>query len=528
MSNMLRGLPMQSSTTNQYTAAPNALSQGIGTIGAGASIYNAFNPKPYAKGGGIMSYDVGGEVESDLESMSNDALAKEAKESPSPTIRQKAQRILRERQMERSAAPEATQPQMPEMPEMRGGGIIAFAKGDTVYGGPSSEAGEGDAAGYDAAGKNMEERLATEPTGGIMGAAPAAAAPTISKSNLALQRAPAIPDFLKAQYADAEKREQMTGAEHMAETEKLYAAAGVGNQSEGQQKQRAEMMAEKANLAADNERTKNLRMAEFFAKWGSTPGPTLVAGLNALKESVPNIVADEKEQKKIRREIDKSIADLDNATRLEKRGDIDKGQTLRLQAAENMRTLRGKIVEYQSKRESDASTAASAKYGDDTRAASSKYVADLNLRGEQLRANSSSLDRKAARETADDRKRFDAYTAAATQEQRLIAKITDQTNGKQYQKDLEDIKIAKMPATDAQGNFDPSKVPPPLRPGYEAALARIKAQQDVWDKQKDAVAKDTDLAYRRVQTLPERTTTSATNNTKGARPLLTDPSLQKQ
>jgi hypothetical protein len=41
MSNMLRGLPMQASTTNQYQAAPNALTQGIGAAGAGASLYNA-------------------------------------------------------------------------------------------------------------------------------------------------------------------------------------------------------------------------------------------------------------------------------------------------------------------------------------------------------------------------------------------------------------------------------------------------------------------------------------------------------
>jgi hypothetical protein len=44
MSNMLRGLPMQASTTNQYQAAPNQLTQAIGTIGSGASIYNAFKP----------------------------------------------------------------------------------------------------------------------------------------------------------------------------------------------------------------------------------------------------------------------------------------------------------------------------------------------------------------------------------------------------------------------------------------------------------------------------------------------------
>ena len=48
MSNMLRGLPLQSTTANMYQAAPSAVSQlaGLGTAGiAGLGMYNAMNPK---------------------------------------------------------------------------------------------------------------------------------------------------------------------------------------------------------------------------------------------------------------------------------------------------------------------------------------------------------------------------------------------------------------------------------------------------------------------------------------------------
>jgi hypothetical protein len=45
MSNMIRGLPMQAQSTQQYQAQPNMLTQGIGALGAGASLYNAFNPQ---------------------------------------------------------------------------------------------------------------------------------------------------------------------------------------------------------------------------------------------------------------------------------------------------------------------------------------------------------------------------------------------------------------------------------------------------------------------------------------------------
>jgi replication-associated recombination protein RarA len=79
-------------------------------------------------------------------------------------------------------------------------------------------------------------------------------------------------------------------------------------------------MAERANLADEKERQRHMRLAEFFASWGSTPGPVLVAGMNALKQSIPGIISDEKEAKKARKEADKIIYDIDEATRLEKQG----------------------------------------------------------------------------------------------------------------------------------------------------------------------------------------------------------------
>jgi hypothetical protein len=48
MSNLLRGLPMQASTTQGYQASPSAISQvaGLGTAGiAGLGLYNTMNPK---------------------------------------------------------------------------------------------------------------------------------------------------------------------------------------------------------------------------------------------------------------------------------------------------------------------------------------------------------------------------------------------------------------------------------------------------------------------------------------------------
>jgi hypothetical protein len=523
MSNMLRGLPMQASTTNQYAAAPSAASQAIGTIGAGASIYNAMKPPgqgaagglpsefKYAKGG-IMSYDMGGEVEDQLENMDEKGLAAQAKESSSPSIRRMAQRILRERQM--GNKPQGTGPMgvqyqaaQPQMPSYAPGGIVAFQTG----GGAKSAIEEG---GEEDAKLGMAERLAqpAPTTGGIMGATtqPITPVPAAPQTNRALQQSPDIPAFMKAEYAEAERRKNAPLSEFMAERQAAMREAGVADISEGQQRQRAEMMAEKANLGEEKERQRHLRLAEFFANWGSTPGPTLVAGMNALKQAVPGIVSDEKEQKKARREIDKSIADLDNATRLEKRGEVDAAMALKLKAAEDMKALNAKFIDYQSRRESDASSFAA-----------SKYNADMQFRSEQLRANTARLDRAARRETDADSKAFGQYQTAANQEQRLISKIADQA--KMFDKDYATIKTAEMSAGANDGKMNPALVP-----GYEAAKEKIRLQEEVWNKQKEQAARDTELAYGRVRLKPEATTTRTGDKPPPAnRVPLNDPSLQK-
>ena len=510
MSNMLRGLPMQASTTNQYAASPNPLSQAIGTIGAGTSIYNAYNPAPrgaaggevkgYAKGG-IMSYDMGGEVESQLENMDEKGLAAQAKESSSPSIRRMAQRLLRERQMSKPQGASAMgvqyQAAQPQMPSYAPGGIVAFQQGAGGNGAKSAieEGGEEDAK------LGMQERLAmppstTPPPGGIMGATtqPTTPVPVAPQVNRALQQSPDIPAFMKAEYAEAERRKNAPLSEFMAERQAAMREAGVADASEGQQKLRAEMMAEKANMGEEKERQKHLRLAEFFASWGSTPGPVLVAGLNAMQKAVPNIMADEKEQKKARREIDKSIADLDNATRLEKRGEVDAALALKLKAAEDMKALNLKFIDYQSRRESDQSSAAA-----------SKYNADMQFRSEQLRATTARLDRAARRETDADSKAFGQYQTAANQEQRLIAKITDQM--KLLAPDYETVKTAEMNAKQNDGKMTPAFVP-----AYEAAKKRIADQETVWNKQKADAARDTDLAYKRVRLNPAEATKDYTKS----------------
>jgi len=120
MSNMLRGLPMQATQTQTYAAAPNPLTQGIGTVGALGSLANLFKgsstsgregglPSEFKPATGIKSYDVGGGVKGKLYDMSPNDLEEYIKETSSPIAKRLAQEVLRDKVGKAS------------------GGIIAFA-----------------------------------------------------------------------------------------------------------------------------------------------------------------------------------------------------------------------------------------------------------------------------------------------------------------------------------------------------------------------------------------------------------------
>jgi hypothetical protein len=112
MSNMLRGLPMQAATTQQYQAQPTALTSAIGTAGAIGSLGKAAG----AAKGGIMSYNIGGAVEYDLSRMPTDKLNDLKQTAPSKIEKDKINKILAERKLD-------------ETPEYAPGGIVAFQEG---------------------------------------------------------------------------------------------------------------------------------------------------------------------------------------------------------------------------------------------------------------------------------------------------------------------------------------------------------------------------------------------------------------
>jgi hypothetical protein len=450
MSNMLRGLPMQASTTNQYQAAPNALTQGIGAAGAGASLYNALRgasgglPKEFKSTTGIKSYYEGDVVEStkaDLYDLSLEELEKRAKSSTSPTIKRLAGAIAKEKRMGlagggiiafanpneannqgvvkedpelvRRAYIEAAKLKQNEIPENLRYDPEKIATQDQLIRDVGSQLNRTPApiSIRDSGGQGITEdtfkRIAARDYSGIAGATPntavapaPAAAPkelppppaNVKASALAPAAAPAaVPAAAPAGIKVAAPGQ---GNISPAPSDKIMPTAGIkipGLEEPAadpyskmsieeiaakklaflggdvRKEERAGLMAERANAKDEARRAQSLRMAEFFAAWGSTPGSTINAGLTALKAKLPDIITDSREEAKIRRAINKDIAALDKADRLEKSGAWDEAAKIKQDQSKNAYNVWGKKVDFASARMSDDAKIRAAQIGAESR-----------------------------------------------------------------------------------------------------------------------------------------------------------------
>lgn len=569
MSNMIRGLPMQAQTTNQYAAAPNQLTQGIGAAGAAASLYNATKAeggviKSMASGGiaSVPRYDVGGNVKDQLASMDIPELEKQARESSSPAIREMARELLREKKM--AQAPQGVGPVGPmginyQAPQMAAsGGVLRYKEPgkdnnegittDMTSRGEGSMMDRIDAAG---AGTPREVAMKTaapvktaapdysvgNPAGGILGNRTAgmypqapAAAPAAPITNgikgpitsTALAKDPTLfgltPEILKKQ----EALDKEAGRSQESYKAEIQAAAGP---NVGREAYLKNAMAEKANLADEAYRQKQMRLAEFFASWGSTPGPTLVAGMSALKKSIPDMINDEKESKKLRREADKIIYDLNEATRLENKGDDKEAYTRKMDTVKRAEELTKIIAQI---REKQMSTVGTLKANENTSAAhiqGAKITAGAQAAATTARMNEHSFEKL----LVADRFAREAVDAIKTNAEKL-------RQNEDYRKHADNIsrynsavaeaeKKGKDPKTVSgflKGAAEKSKEAlygTPDKPGLETRIKNQieKAEQEATRARAMAEA----AAARSGNTIP----TAAPNPN---RPALNDPSLQRR
>lgn len=367
MSNLIRGIPMTNQTNTQYQAQPNMTQQALGAVGTGLGAYAALKAeggviqdKGYAKGG-IVGYYGGGAVEegmrNKLQKVDDPYLAGIVKKNESPEMTGLAKQEI----IDRQAKPLAK------------GGIVAFAKEGAVNEMPSvqsdleeqealiqasinkqkaikQEAGIKQGAAIIGSREDAIQAKINEQKGlsnGIVPENPVAVGETFKpmpSTEAGVGPVDTALTPLKFLTTESEK-DKKDSTDYLAQVKEE--TKGIDAESAAlRATQREEFMAERANAPDEKRRQLGLRAAEFFANWGSTPGPPLVAGMKAMREVIPSLGADRKEQKAMEHAVNKSLSELRMAEIADEKGDIKEGVRRRERAADAAAKEKENFVKY--------------------------------------------------------------------------------------------------------------------------------------------------------------------------------------
>ena len=374
MNAMLRGLPLQTQTTQLYQAQPTALQQGIGLVGAGASLFGKKEGgviKAYREGGITEAYAPGGVIDStraDLEEIADmpggmQRLEQIKNSSASPEVRKMAAQIIMTKQMEERAEQQTQQARMSgialgggpafETVNAAGGGIVAFngeeeslVRGEAIdpeTGEPyktvnpvtrfgqfmSPFSGPGSFGSIARQGKSIEETYDR----------PRNVSPE-DRTRQAQAEAQDIqegPGVVQTAEKKEEKQTGTKGATGAQAAENKAAAQGAnsfakylaeikGAGPKGQfgaeyEKFLEERLGKSAERLSRDER---MAMAKGFLKFASTPAPGGIgqAAAAGLTEYATGVEAARKTQDTMEAEAQKARMELDKARRAEERGDV--------------------------------------------------------------------------------------------------------------------------------------------------------------------------------------------------------------
>jgi hypothetical protein len=404
MSNLLRGLPMQSMSTQQYQAQPSSTQQLLGLAGTGASLYGAMGRK---EGGSIKEYAAGGTIrglENKIDDIGDAGGAKGLQALLAQTKSPRAKELIMERMREEGIAAANTGKLGTNM---AGGGIIAFEKGGDIEGEMSeldkiranneaikSAAGKFfDLSNYDPLqqGYRAYKQFVYDPITKIVNQSPEEQAVGFKKASDARDAKRGM--FTTSKEEKKKDDRDIAAAKVEADVRKKTEAAKVKQQAgfkfdpdavdredagigaalrANQPKPKpdtpppavpptaanqdetgidAALAARRKRLGIDGPGEKNealmraleerqtglgkqseadryLRMAEAFAKFGSTAGPIGSAAAEALGGFAKGEGAARKEQDRMQVEGMKIQADLEKARRAEARGDLEAAEKL--------------------------------------------------------------------------------------------------------------------------------------------------------------------------------------------------------
>jgi len=347
MSNMLRGLPMQSSTTNMYQAQPSMMSQAAGAIGTGLGLYQQGQQAKIFKEGGIVKMAGGGatgvpagKLQAAFKGPSFDdkELGMKAKDASDPITQAAAATEMARRARLRAGAPVMA----------ANGGIIAFKDGEEVKDLNETKRGIVDTirekGPVSTATGSSPEKSDADPYASNVGAYLA------NKAGLAK---PTYEDTLQSQIANLtreqgklEEERNLSVTDRMKqqelEREKMGLASPYGRELEKIVKRR-----EKVDEDAVQEARENLTM--FLQRWGTTPGSTLLAMNKAGMEMVEKSGLDRKARRKLLDELNGVERDLHTGEYQRRLGEEERARNHIEKAGAKYAQVGEKIVEYTTK-----------------------------------------------------------------------------------------------------------------------------------------------------------------------------------
>jgi hypothetical protein len=330
LSNMLRGLPMQASTTQMYQAQPPLMQQAVGLAGAGANLYQAMK----AEGGAIKEMASGGiatgadpyKLPGMMKKLSDDQLQGKLGGDTDPETMGIAQAEKQRRDQVRGG-----------MPKMAGGGAVAFKEGgirDTTknpFAGPEE----------DKKPEDKEVKKAPPPKAAAPKAPPVSATPYQDAARTALTALDTPPPELNKVRESIKGLEERTagGVEgEMDRRQQIYQKFGV-DPTKLIAEERARQQQELSMNEEDYRKSQHLRWAQMFARFGSTPGPVLKAALVSINEVVPDLLDDKAKANAVRRDIKKAMYELNKSEYQEKKGNVDKAAEAHEKAVAQITTL---------------------------------------------------------------------------------------------------------------------------------------------------------------------------------------------
>jgi hypothetical protein len=351
MSNLLRGLPMQGMTTQQYQAQPSTTQQLIGLGGTAASLGKA---GLFKEGGSVKKYAAGGTIrglENKIDDIGDVGGVKGLQALLAKTKSPQAKELIIERMREEGIAGGNVGKLGTNM---AGGGIVAFEDGGKVPGFYEGELIGGDydygQSGYGTLFGSTRAGLAKERADEERKLKEEFLAKNAPEALAAMRKREAEPKtgFTESSFKDFDQAQALFEKERSGNKPPAAAPAAapvntnvntstgldaiiadrrrrLGFDGDGEKNQAFMKALEErqAGMGKERESDRYLRMAEAFAKFGSTAGPIGSVASEALGGFAKGEAAARRDEDKMKLEGMKMQADLEKARRAEARGDLD-------------------------------------------------------------------------------------------------------------------------------------------------------------------------------------------------------------